>query len=59
MLNFPQGEHDVHDEIVEMAISGELTLGDFYSHVVPADEIQKAVDMVKSREAFKIVVSFC
>lgn len=58
MLNFPYGEYDVLPEIVKMIEDGELNPKDFYSHVVPYTEIHEAMRLLKSREAFKVILSF-
>jgi len=56
MLNWPWGEHAAHDEIVEMVVSGKLNPKDFYSHVVPLEDVQEAVRKVVSREALKVIL---
>jgi threonine dehydrogenase-like Zn-dependent dehydrogenase len=56
MLNFPHREHAVHDEIVRMILEGQLHPKDYYSHVLPMEEAERAVRMVKSREAFKVIL---
>jgi threonine dehydrogenase-like Zn-dependent dehydrogenase len=53
---FPYREHDCQDEIVEMVTSGQLDLKTFYTHVLPADEISRAVTMMRDRTAYKIVM---
>lgn len=54
---FPSGDLDIHDEMMNMIVSGAANPADFYSHIVPLDEFQKAIDLTVSREAFKVVVS--
>ncbi len=54
--SFPYREHDCHDEIVEMVTSGELDLKTFYSHVMPAADIDRAVAMTRDRTAYKVVL---
>ena len=58
MLNFPYQEHAVHDDILEMVREGAVDPRDYWSHALPADEIERAVQLVRSREAFKVVVTF-
>jgi L-iditol 2-dehydrogenase len=58
MLNFPYQEHAVHDDILEMVREGTVNPGDYWSHALPADEIERAVQLVRSREAFKVVLTF-
>jgi len=57
MLNWPYREHAVHDEIIELILQGKIRPKDYYSHVLPIDEAARAVEMVKSRQAFKVVLA--
>jgi len=57
MLSWPVGANEVHDEIVEMVASGRLTPSDFYSEVSSWENIEEAIRKVRSREAFKIVLT--
>jgi len=54
--SFPYREHDCHEEIVEMVTRGELDLKTFYSHVMPAEDIDRAVAMTRDRSAYKVVM---
>jgi threonine dehydrogenase-like Zn-dependent dehydrogenase len=56
MLNWPQGEHELHGEVVEMVLDGRLDPGVFYSHVMPMEQAADAVHAVKTREAVKVVL---
>ena len=56
VLNWPYQEHGVHDEIVDLVVSGVLQPADFYSHVLPLADAARAVEMIRSREAFKVVL---
>jgi threonine dehydrogenase-like Zn-dependent dehydrogenase len=58
MLNFPYGEHGVHDAVLEMVKEGTVDPGDYWSHALPAEEIERAIELVRSREAFKVVLTF-
>lgn len=58
MLNFPVGEYAIMDETIELIRRGVVNPKDFYSHVLPYTEIQKAAELVKSREALKVILSF-
>ncbi|MFO8008504.1 MAG: alcohol dehydrogenase catalytic domain-containing protein [Candidatus Brocadiia bacterium] len=55
MLNWPHGEHEVHQEVVQLAREGTIDLNHFYSHAVPLEEAARAVEMVRTREAFKVI----
>jgi len=56
MLSWPVGEQDVHDEVVELVTSGKLNPRDFYSHVDSWLNIEAAVQKVRTREAFKVIL---
>ncbi len=55
-LTFPYREHDVHDEIVQLILEGRVDPGHYCSHVLPLDEAPRAMDLVVSRDAFKVVL---
>ena len=55
MLNFPHREGDVHDEVVEMVQAGKIVPGNYYSHTVPIEDAPRGVEMIRSREALKVV----
>ncbi len=57
MLNWPYHEHATHDEIIGLILRGKVRPGDYYSHVMPMEEAPRAVQMVKTREAFKVVLA--
>lgn len=58
MLTQPSGEYAAMDETIRYILSGEVRPGDFYSHVVPFTELDRALELVRSREAMKVVLSF-
>ncbi len=58
MLNWPVGEHEVHDEVVRMVLDGQINPKDFYSHVMAVDEAPEAIRKIRAREAFKVVLTF-
>jgi L-iditol 2-dehydrogenase len=57
MLNWPYREHATHEEIVGLVRSGRITPKDYYSHVLPITDAPRALAMVESREAFKVVLA--
>ncbi len=57
-LTFPYREHAVHDEVVKMIVNGRIDPKDYYSHVVPMEEVERGIGMIKTREAFKVILSF-
>ncbi|MDR0361545.1 MAG: alcohol dehydrogenase catalytic domain-containing protein [Planctomycetota bacterium] len=58
MLNFPYGEYDVMPETADLILKGTVNPKDFYSHVLPFTEIAKVLELVKTRQAIKIVLTF-
>ncbi|NCB05822.1 MAG: hypothetical protein EOM69_09930 [Clostridia bacterium] len=56
MLNFPYGEYDALPEIIQLVETGAVNPKDFYSHIVPFENIQEAMELVASRRAFKVVL---
>lgn len=57
MLQWPVGANGVHDEVVGLVLDGTLTPSDFYSHVDTWENIADAVAKVRSREAFKVILT--
>ncbi|MDO4616255.1 MAG: alcohol dehydrogenase catalytic domain-containing protein [Lachnospiraceae bacterium] len=57
MLNFPVGEYALMDETIELIRTGAVNPKDFYSHVLDWEEIEQAAELVKTREALKVILS--
>lgn len=55
VLNWPYHEHREHEQMLQMIREGVVDPKWFYSHVLPIDEAQKGVDMIRSREAYKVI----
>lgn len=55
-LNYPYGEYAIMDENIRLIQSGKLDPKDFYSHVMPLEQINEAIELVKSRQAMKVVL---
>ena len=55
ILNWPYHEFRQHDEMLDMIEKGVVDPKWFYSHVMPIDEAQKGVDMIRNREAYKVI----
>lgn len=55
ILNWPYHEHRTHDEVVEWVRSGKVDPKWFYSHVMPVDDAAKGVEMIRNREALKVI----
>ena len=57
MLNWPYREHASHDEVISLILKGDINPKDYYSDVIPIAEAPRAVEMVKARTAFKVVLA--
>jgi L-iditol 2-dehydrogenase len=57
VLNRPHHEYRSHDEVCALVKAGAIRVKAFYSHVLPIDEAAKGFELVKSREAYKVVLS--
>lgn len=58
MLNFPWGEYDILDETIAYIQSGKVNPKDFYSHVLPYEDIDTALELVRSKKALKVILTF-
>lgn len=56
-LNDPYGEYRSHREVCELVEAGKINLKDFYSHTMPIDKAAEAFELVKSRKAYKVVLT--
>jgi L-iditol 2-dehydrogenase len=56
MLNWPYREHATHEEIVGLILHGKIKPRDYYSHVMAIQEAPRAVEMIETRQAFKVVL---
>ena len=54
---YPYREQRMHDDVMALVASGKLVPKDYYSHVLPIDEAVKALEMIKTREAYKVILS--
>lgn len=55
-LNYPYGEYDIMDENIELIRKGLICPEDYYSHVLPMDEVGTAMQMIKERKALKVIL---
>ena len=58
MLNFPYGEYAIMDETIALIEAGKVNPKDFYSHVLPYEEIGKAIQLTRSKQALKVILNF-
>lgn len=56
MLGFPYGEYDIMDENIELIRAGKIRPSDYYSHVLPMEQIQEARELVRSKQAMKVIL---
>ena len=58
MLNQPFGEYAIMDATISHIIKKEIFPKDFYSHVIPVSDIDVALELVRTKTAMKVVLSF-
>lgn len=54
----PYKRFAVADEVVALVEQGVLNPKDFYSHVLPYQDVEKAMELVSNRQCLKVVLSF-
>ncbi|MGI6005517.1 MAG: zinc-dependent alcohol dehydrogenase [Christensenellales bacterium] len=57
MLNFPYREYEVLDENIRYFKEGKISPKDYYSHVLPIEKINEAIELVRSKEAIKVIMT--
>ena len=55
-LNWPYREHATHDAVIELVRRGVLKPRDFYSHVLPIDKAPEGVELIRTRQAYKVII---
>lgn len=58
MLNLPYRRMDYMDELIRLIRQGKIVPGHYYSHVLPAEKISECMELIRSKEALKVVLSF-
>lgn len=51
-------EKKVHDEVIGYILDGKLDLKDFVSHVLPVEEFEQGIELVKTRKGLKVALKF-
>ncbi len=51
-------EASVHEEVVAMVQSGKINLDDFVTHVLPVEDFEKGFELVKTKQALKVSLTF-
>lgn len=54
-LNWPYREHRTHDAVMDLIREGKLNPADYYSHVLPIDDAERGFEMIRKREAYKVI----
>lgn len=57
MLNLPYGEYDLMDRTIGLVRRGLLNPRKFYSHVLPRDDIEACVGLVRDKRALKVILT--
>lgn len=57
LLNLPFGEYAVMEENIQMIRAGKIDPRQFYSHVIPIENIQECMELVRRREALKVILT--
>lgn len=58
MLNFPYHSFASFDRLQDMIRRGLVHPKDFYSHVIPVEKIQEALELVRTKKAIKVILKF-
>ncbi len=56
MLNFPFGEYDCLEQNIDLIRRGIIKPKQFYSHVLPMDEVHQAMELVRTKRTLKVVL---
>lgn len=55
-LNWPYHEHWYNKEVCDLVVNGTFVPSQYYSHVIPMEEAEKGFELVRNREAFKVIL---
>lgn len=58
MLNYPVGEYAIMPQTIDLATRGKIDFKDFYSHTLPFTEIHQVMELIRTKKAFKVVMTF-
>ena len=56
MLNFPYKEYDVLDENIDLIRRGLVNPKDYYSHILPMEQVEEALRLVNEKQAVKVIL---
>jgi len=57
MLNFPYNEYDALDENLEYIRQGLVNPKDYYSHIMPMDNVREALSLVNEKKTIKVILT--
>ena len=59
-LQWPTMEEEAscHEQIIGWVTSGDLNPKEFYSHVLPLDQIKEGFDMLSKKKVLKVIIDF-
>jgi len=57
MLNFPYHEHQCLGENLEYMSKGLINPKDYYSHVMPMDDVNEAIRLVREKKTIKVILT--
>lgn len=57
MLNFPYEEYAVLQENISYIQRGLVDLRNYYSHVLPLEEVHQAMELVRTKQAIKVILT--
>ena len=58
MLNFPYGQYAITAENIELIRRGVIDPKDFYTHVRRPEEIEDVMELVRTKQALKVILDF-
>jgi len=58
LMMLPAHRNQYMGLLCDLVRSGKLRLKDFYSHVLPVEEIDECIRLVKTKESLKVVLTF-
>ena len=58
MLNNPYKCYDSLNEVISMISKGIINPKNYYSHVMPIEDIERGIELIRNREALKVIFTF-
>jgi len=57
MLNFPYQEYHALQEVLAYVKTGAINLKDYYSHALPLDDVNDAIELVRNKQTIKVILT--